>query len=150
MSQSRNAETRAAGMSVPSLARWKKAPVLPRPEECLALARAALARARQFLVHPTAETVLRSELAMSEVADRLRQFSRSLARAMETGAVNGPDLRRRAAAAKEELAQTNLLYQRSAQFYAGWTRLFSARRYGYTRTGAPAKLACSRQFVVRG
>jgi hypothetical protein len=150
MSQLNTPEAKAAGMSVPSLARWKKAPVLPRPEECLALARAALARARQFLVHPTAETVLRSELCMSEVADRLRQFSRSLARAVEAGPVNGPELQRRAAAAKAELAQTALLYQRSAQFYAGWTRLFSARRCGYTRTGAPARLACSRQFVFRG
>jgi hypothetical protein len=148
MPQSGNAEAKEAAM--PSLARWKKAPVLPRPEECLALARVAMARARQFLVQPSAEAVLRSELCMSEVADRLRQFSRSLARAVETGAVNGPELRRRAAAAKQELAQTTLLYQRAAQFYAGWTRLFSARRCGYTRTGAPARLSCSRQFVVRG
>jgi hypothetical protein len=124
--------------------------VLPRPDECLALARAALARARQLLSQPTAEAVLASEMCMNEVADRLRQFSKSLANAAAAGSVNGPELRRSAAAAKEELARTTMLYQRSAQFYAAWTRLFSARRCGYTRMGSPAKLACSRQFEVRG
>jgi hypothetical protein len=143
----KNTDARAAA---PSLARWSKAPVLPRPEECLALARAAVVQARRLLVKPTAEAVLSSELCMSEAADRLRQFLRSLAKAVETGTANGPELRRAAALAKEELAHATLLYRRAAQFYAGWTRRFSARRCGYTRTGSPAKLTCSRQFVVRG
>ena len=150
MAQVRNMPPKTAATPAPSLARWKTAPVLPRPVECLDLARAALAQARQFLVRPTAEAVLRCELSMGEAADRLRQFSRSLAREVETGSANGPELRRRANGVKEELAQATLLYQRSAQFYAGWTRLFSARRCGYTRTGSPAALACSRRSMVRG
>lgn len=86
---------------------------------------------------------------MNEAADRLRQFSRSLARALESGTVNAAEVRRRAAAAQEELIAATLLYQRSAQFYAGWTKLFSARRCGYTRSGAPARLVCSQQSAVR-
>jgi hypothetical protein len=135
---------------VPSLARWNKGPVLPRPEECLALARTALAQARQLLVQPTAEAVLRCELCMNEVADRLRQFPRALAKAREAGIIRGSELRRATLTLQEELAEVHLLHQRSWHFYAGWTRLVSARRCGYTRLGTPAKLVCSRQFMVRG
>jgi len=134
----------------PSLAKWQKAPVLPRPEECLALAKRALIQARQLLSEPTAEAVLRCELSMSEAAHRLRQFPKSLAKAVEAGSANGPDLRRAATAVKEELAHATLLYQRAAQFYAVWTRQFSARRCGYTRLGSPARLACTRKFDVQG
>src|SRR5215469_14120200 len=98
------------GRAVPSLARWRKAPVQPRPEQCLALARAALAQARQLLVEPTAEAILRCELAMSEAADRIGQLPRSLAAATAAGAVNGAQLRRMASLLKEELAQVNLLF----------------------------------------
>jgi hypothetical protein len=87
---------------------------------------------------------------MREAADRLRQFPRSLARAVEGGIVDGAELRRAATAAKEELAHLNVLHQRSAEFYAGWTRLFSLRRCGYTRTGIPARLVSSRNFMVQG
>lgn len=150
MLESKNTGTTGTGRPVPSLARWHKAPVLPRPEQCLALARVALAQARQLLVEPTAEAILRCEIAMSEAADRIRQLPRSLAAAMAAGPVNGAELRRTAGLLQEELAQLNVLFERSAHFYKGWTRLFSARRCGYTRTGSPAKLVCSRQFVVRG
>jgi len=150
MSQTKTSQPRSSGRRGPSLAGWNKAPVLPRPEECIALAGAALARARQLLLNPTAEAVLQCEFAMNEVADRLRQFPRSLARAEEAGRANRADLQRAAAALKEDLSQVTILYHKSSQFYASWTRLFSAKRCGYTRRGAPARLVCSHQFVVRG
>jgi hypothetical protein len=133
-----------------SLARWSAAPVLPGPEQCLSQARAGIAQVQQLLADPTAGAMLRLEIYLREVADRLRQFPMSLARAASSGNIDRPALLAVASAAKDELAHATALFQRVGHFYTCWIRLFSALRCGYTRTGAPAKLTCSNPTAVRG
>jgi len=136
----------------PGLARWNARPVLPRPEECLQLARNALLSAQQALTEPAVESLLRCELCMREVADRLKQLPKALAAAAARREV-APDRATLAAAVVElsaELAHTEHLFRRGQQFCTEWIHLFSARRCGYTRRGTPARLTCQGQFDMRG
>lgn len=133
-----------------SLARWSAAPVLPNPEECLRQIRSGIARVQQLLTDPSAEAMLRSELCLREVADRLRQFPKALARATAADSVNRAELIAAATAARDELAHANRLFQHAGHFYRIWIHHFSALRCGYTRTGSPARLTCTAQSAVRG
>lgn len=133
-----------------SLARWSAAPVPPSPAECLSQARAGIACVQKLLTVPNADATIRTGICLREVADRLRQFQAGMAK---TGAASGfdrPALIAAAAAAKEELAHANALFQQAGHFYYSWIRHFSALRCGYTRTGSPARLTYSGQSAVRG
>ncbi len=124
--------------------------MLPRPEECLRQARSGITRVQQLLTDPTAEAMLRCEVCLREVADRLRQFPQALAKA---GALKGAEreaLISAATAAKDDLAHASRLFHRAGHFYSVWIRHFSALRYGYTRTGSPARLTCTAEIAVRG
>lgn len=133
-----------------SLARWSAAPVLPSPMECLSRAHAGIACVQRMLTNPTASALLRTEVLLREVADRLRQFPKALATANSSGSTDRAALIAAAVAAKEELAHANLLFQRAGHFYHVWIRHFSALRCGYTRTGSPARLTCTAQGAARG
>lgn len=123
-----------------TMARWGTPPVLPKPEACLRLAQADIRRTQLLLTDPSAESLLRSEIYMSRVADHLRQFQRSLRHS--AGGVDRAALRAMGAEVKDELAQAYALFQRVTQYYAQWIQVYSARRCGYTRTGSPARLTC--------
>ena len=131
---------KARGKTGSALARWGAPPVLPNPEECLRLAQLGVRMTQQLLTDPSAEALLRTELCMRQVADHLRQFSRSLARTEGPSPSDRVALRAIASEVKDELGQAQALFQRVTQYYAHWIRLYSARRCGYTRTGSPARL----------
>jgi hypothetical protein len=125
-----------------TMARWSTPPVLPKPEECLRLARVDIRRTQLLLTDASAESLLRSEVYISQVADRLRQFQRSFRRSAGAGDLDREALRAMGAEVKDELLQAYASFQRITQYYAHWIQVYSARRCGYTRTGSPARLTC--------
>lgn len=136
----RGAETQRKPRS--TMARWSAPPVLPKPEECLRLAQADIRKTRLLLTDASAESLLRSEIYISQMADHLRQFQRSFRRSAGAGEMDRDALRTVAAEVKDELAQAYASFQRITQYYAHWIQVYSARRCGYTRTGSPARLTC--------
>lgn len=119
------------------------APKPAPPEECIEKVRAGLLMAQQLVSAPTAESLDRCACCLRSVADQMRTLYKALARP------NGPSAPApRIHAAREELEHLNTLLRRTADLYFGWIKLLSARKCGYTRTGAPAELTCSRKFAI--
>jgi hypothetical protein len=114
-----------------------------QPEECVEKIRAGLLIAQQLVSAPTAESLDRCAVCLRTVGDQLRALLKALAK---PGGTQVPVSRIHAA--REELEHLNVLLQRTADLYFGWIKLLSARKCGYTRTGAPAELTCSRQFAI--
>jgi hypothetical protein len=121
-------------------------PAAPRPEQCLEQVRTSLALARQSLTTANAESLERCAACLVAVGDLLRPLTRTLAK---SGEAERRALADSARAAQSELERVNQLFQSAAILYFGWIKLLSARKCGYTRTGAPARLTCSRQFVIK-
>ncbi len=124
-----------------------KVPVRTTPEAHLEQARARIVLAQQCLLAPNAEALDRCSSCLRAVGDHLKSFSRALAK---PGKAEKKALLASAASVRAELLHLNTMLQRAATMYLGWIERLSASKCGYTRKGAPARLTCSQQYVIKG
>jgi hypothetical protein len=115
------------------------------------------------------------EAQLDRIAEKLRQCQRLLVSANATAMLNcgtkisevrieleglvcaveaAPDearalLRPKVAAACDEQRHAAKLLKKAAALNEGWSRVLASFLRGYTRSGAPAELACERQTLLR-
>lgn len=130
----------------PTIRHWAAPSIAVSPEECLDQIRSLVESAALSLMTSTPESLSLCEMFIRNASDRLSTLIKTLA----SSQVEIASLQEKVLKAGDELVRAHQLFQSAAQFHAALLHVVSARRSGYTRSGSPGRLQCSRKLVLRG